>query len=77
MSQPTLEERVKRLEIDVAALKKGAHNGEKRTDWRSIIGMFKDEEGMKRIFDNALAIREKDREAARRRESRRKRPNKK
>jgi hypothetical protein len=76
MALQSLEERVRLLEKEVAELKQ-TRNGHKLTDWRSIIGMFKDEDGMRQIFDNAMAIREKDREAARQREARRKKRAKK
>jgi hypothetical protein len=67
MSKPTLEQRVAALEHQVAELKTAVETGERPKDWRRTIGMFTGDEGMKEIFDEAMKIREADRERARRR----------
>lgn len=67
MSKPTLEQRVAALEQQVAELKTAVETGERPKDWRRTIGMFAGDEMMKEIFDEALKIREADREKARRR----------
>jgi hypothetical protein len=67
MAEPTLEDRVKALEREVADLRKHLTNGTRSKDWRRTIGMFAGDEMMKEIFDEALKIREKDREKARQR----------
>jgi hypothetical protein len=61
-----LEQRVTALEREVAELKTTLANGSRVKDWRRTIGMFGDDPVMKEIFDEALRIREKDREKARR-----------
>ena len=48
-------------------VKEALANGARPKDWRRTIGMFTGDEMMKQIFDEALKIREKDRERARRR----------
>jgi hypothetical protein len=63
MAQASLEERVQALEKEVAELKQ-ARAGGQSSDWRGTIGMFAHDPVMKRIFDNALEYREKDRKAA-------------
>jgi hypothetical protein len=67
MPQRTLEERVAALEQQVAELKEALANGARQKDWRRTIGMFTGDEVMKRICDEALKYRERDRERARRR----------
>jgi hypothetical protein len=64
MSQ--LEKRVHALEKRVGELEKIAANGRQK-DWRRTVGMFTDDEGMQDLFKEALKIRERDRERARRR----------
>jgi hypothetical protein len=64
MSQ--LEERVKSLEKRVAELEKITVNGRQK-DWRRTVGMFTDDKGMQDLFKEAMKIRERDRERARRR----------
>lgn len=66
MVEPTLEERVAILERQVAELKAAQANGTQEKDWRRTIGMFSGDEVMKRIDEEALKYREKDREKARR-----------
>jgi hypothetical protein len=68
---PTLEQRVAVLEQQVESLQATQINGGKVKDWRRTIGMFGDDPVMKEIFDEALRFREKDREKARRKYSRR------
>ena len=65
--QPTLEERIAVLEQQVADLKTAVANGQGLEDWRRTIGMFAGDEVMKRILDEALRFRERDRERARHR----------
>lgn len=67
MPQLSLEERVAALEQQVAELKAALANGHRPKDWRRTIGMFTGDEVMKSIFDEALKLREQDRERARRR----------
>jgi len=76
MAQPTLEERVATLESEVAALKSPLATPKRRKDWRRTLGMFGDDEVMKRIFDAALEYREADRERARRQYAKRRRTKK-
>src|SRR5262249_21327891 len=90
MPQQTLEERVARLERQVAQLlanssgrqssrmhgmpqseqpaaqRPANSNKPGSDDWRKTIGMFTDDEGMLQLFQEALNLREKDRERARR-----------
>ncbi len=70
MAQLNLEERVARLEEQVARL---VANSSKPgpDDWRKTVGMFTDDEGMLQLFKDALALREKDRARARRQAARR------
>jgi hypothetical protein len=63
----TLEQRVAILEREIAELKAQHANGSQEKPWLRSLGMFKDDEGMKGIFEEAMRIREKDRERARRR----------
>lgn len=60
-----LRTRVAELERQVAELKQQG-TGPGPGDWRRTIGMFGDDPGMRRLFDDALKIRERDREKARR-----------
>ena len=76
MAQSSLEERVATLESEVAALKAPRVKPRRKKDWRRTLGMFGDDEVMKRIFDAALAYREADREQARRKFSKRPRTKK-
>ena len=67
MSQPTLDERVSALELEVARLSK-AHVGERQRpdkNWRSTQGMFAGDEIMKEIIEEGRKIRESDREQTR------------
>jgi hypothetical protein len=67
MSQLTLEQRVTLLEQKIADIESHAGNGQKKKPWLTTLGMFGDDEGMKEIFDEAMKIREQDRQRARRR----------
>jgi len=64
MSQ-TLEERVAKLERTMAELLTKPREP-RRDDWRKTIGMFTGDAVMREIDDEALKIREKDRQEARR-----------
>ena len=66
MPQITLEQRVAALEKQFADLKQAFDRGVRPKDWRRTIGMFAGDEMMKQIDEEALKIREKDRERARR-----------
>ena len=74
MPHLTIEKRVAALEQQVAELKAAVADGRRPKDWRRTIGMFAGDEVMKRIFDEALKLREKDRERARRRFRKSRRP---
>ncbi len=76
MAQPTVEERVATLESEVAALKSPRAKQRRQKDWRRTLGMFGDDEVMKRVFDEAMAYREADRERARRKFAKRTRTKK-
>jgi hypothetical protein len=65
MAQAKVEERIAELERELAALKAQVATLVKPNDWRSVIGMFEGDEGMKRIFEQARKIREEDRRRTR------------
>jgi hypothetical protein len=71
MAQTAIEERVAKLEREVAELKAALSEGSRAKDWRSTLGMFSGDEVMKQIDEEARKIREADRERARRRYSKR------
>lgn len=54
-----LENRMTQLQQELQAVKRGGK------DWRSTIGMFTDDEGMKAVFQAALKLRAADRKKAR------------
>lgn len=66
MSETTLEERVTALEKQVAELMGRILAPPPEKDWRSTIGMFRDDPVMKEIDEEGRKIREADREQARR-----------
>ena len=68
MPQPTIEERVAALEVQVAQLSHRLLPGEKLPppkDWRSTIGMFANDPIMKEIDEEGRKIREEDRRQTR------------
>ncbi len=67
MSRNQLEERVAALEHQLADLRAVVERSQLGKDWRSTVGMFTGDEFMKQVFEEALRIREADRERARRR----------
>ena len=67
MHRPTLEERVRLLELQVAQLRDElSAKGRRKKDWRRAIAVFADDEGMQEIFREAMRLREADRQKARR-----------
>ena len=70
MAKQSLEERVAALERELAELKVAVANGARQKDWRRTIGMFTDDPGMKRVFEEAMKLREADRARARRNQTR-------
>ena len=68
MKKPSLEERVAALEKKLAELESSLSEGYQK-DWRRTFGMFTGDEGMKRVAEEALKIREKDRQKAKRRKA--------
>ncbi len=68
MKKQELEERVASLEKKVADLENSL-NGAHQADWRRAVGMFTGDEGMKRVDEEARKFRERDRQKARRAET--------
>ena len=66
MTQAALVEKVAALERQVAELKAEVARLAQPKDWRSTIGMFSGDEGMKELFEEAHKLREADRARARR-----------
>ena len=66
MATSSLEDRVKRLEALFANLETSTKRGKKK-DWRRTLGMSTGDEVMKRIDENALNYRKKDRQKVGRR----------
>ena len=66
MAQGKLEERVAELEKQVAEMKVQVAGLARPTDWRSVVGMFTGDEGMKRIDEAGRRYREEDRKRTRR-----------
>ena len=67
MTRATLERRVKSLEVQVAQLQgelRSACDG-KTKDWRRTVGVFTDDEDMKKILQESMHIREMDRKKVR------------
>jgi hypothetical protein len=67
MAATSLEKRVAQLESQMAEMKAVLRRLEGPKDWRSTVGMFANDEGMRQIFDEAIKIREADRAKARKR----------
>jgi hypothetical protein len=65
MATSSLEDRVRRLEALFASLETSAKREKK--DWRRTLDMFTGDEVMKRIDENALNYRKKDRQKVGRR----------
>jgi regulator of replication initiation timing len=61
MTRATLEERMNALEKQVAALQAQVQKLIHPKDWRNVVGMFDDDEVMKRIDEAGRKIREEDR----------------
>lgn len=60
MSQPTLDERVASLELEVSLLARSlSKNGR---GWESSVGMFARDDVMKEIVEEGKAVRQRDRE---------------
>jgi len=67
MARPTLEERVRVLELQVAQLRDELNaKGRRKKDWRRAVRAFAGDEGMQEIFREAMRLREADRQRARR-----------
>ena len=62
MQQLTLEQRLASLESEVANLRAALAKGSPAKNWEDTVGMFTDDEVMKQIMQNALELRERDRE---------------
>ncbi len=73
MSLPTLEERVATLEKQVAQLMATAEKAAQPKDWRSTVGMFSGDQVMKDTDAAGQAIRERERQRARKRPAKRRR----
>jgi hypothetical protein len=65
MSDLILEERIAALEKQVAEQQARLSALESPKDWRSTLGMFAEDEVMKRIFEAGRKIREADRQRGR------------
>ena len=73
MAQRTLEERVTALEHQVQELQVELQKALQPKDWRSTVGMFAGDEVMKGIDAAGQAIREKERQRARSRGTKKRR----
>lgn len=67
MPQLSLEQRVAALERQVARIKVQHANGPQDKSWLRTMGMFAGDEGLKEVFEEAMKLREKDRQRAYRR----------
>jgi hypothetical protein len=67
MPNATLAQRVDALEQQLAALTTEVVNGSDQKPWLRVQGFFAGDEGMREIFEEALKLRERDRQRARRR----------
>lgn len=65
MSSLSLEERVARLETLVGVADTSTPNSPRQRDWRRTVGMFRGDPVMKEVIDEALRLREEEREEAR------------
>jgi hypothetical protein len=70
-SSQSLEQRVANLERQVGDLLAQRQNGHGEKPWLRVAGMFAGDEGMREIFDEALKLREKNRQHARQSEIKR------
>ena len=70
MTIESLEKRLTALEQQVAQLFVNRNGAAPHKDWRNAVGMFSEDSVMKKVFDNALKIREADRRKARRKAKR-------
>jgi hypothetical protein len=61
-----LKARVAALEKQVAELRAANEEGTREKDWRRTVGMFTGDPGMRQVFEEAMKLREADREKARR-----------
>jgi uncharacterized protein YutE (UPF0331/DUF86 family) len=57
----TLEERLKEVESQLAALKAEVELMKRPTDWRSAVDKYAGDENLQRIFEAGRKIREEDR----------------
>ena len=62
MTPINLEQRVERLEHIVDEMQKESLREPGRDDWQSTIGAFSDDSPAKEIIDEALKLREKERQ---------------
>ena len=70
MSEMSLEALAKRVEaLEKKLAERDAAAASPKKDWRRVVGMFGDSEFMKQMDADVLAMREAEREAARRGES--------
>jgi hypothetical protein len=58
----SLEARVTALEEALLKLSKAATGPQRSRDWRKTVGVFKDDEVMKEIFEAASQLRESERQ---------------
>jgi hypothetical protein len=62
MSSANLEQRIERLERIVEKLQSEFRRSPERDDWRSTVGMFSGDPIAKEIIDEALRLREQERQ---------------
>lgn len=74
MTQTLMAERLAALEKQVGELARRLLALEAPKDWRSTIGMFSGNEGMKEVFEEGRKIREADRAKARKPRKKRQTP---
>jgi hypothetical protein len=73
MPHNSLEERVAALERQMAELMAERKRSTETKDWRRTVGMFSGDEAMKAIDAAGQALREKERQKARRQKTKRRR----